>query len=111
MDTTPGIETALESTTAPAAPATKSAARPSMMIGGANSTSGTPLEPAAIRPIEEDDGRPPGKILRNKKMTIKQARKEQRRLLKNAEIVVQHMDIIGDKFWIENPYIMGEGTE
>lgn len=81
------------------------------MIGGVNSTSGTLREPAATRLTEEDDERPPEKILHKKKVTTKQVKKEQRRLLKTAEVVVWHTDIIGDKFWIEHPYIMGEGTE
>ena len=111
MDTTPGIETVTEPTTALAAPDISGTAGPPAVIGSVNPTSGTLREPAATKPTEEDDERPPGKILQKKKVTTKQAKKEQRRLLKTAEVVVWHTDIIGDKFWIEHPYIMGEGTE
>ena len=83
------------------------AAGPPAMIGDVNPPSGALLD----KPTEEDEERPPGKILHRRKVTIKQAKKEQKRLLKSAEIVVRHIDIIGDKFWMEYPYIMGEGTE
>ena len=73
---------------------------------GISVADGVPL-PAAV---EEDDDRPPGPGLAKKKKnaTSKQVRKQQKKRLNAAEIVVRHVDIIEDKFWEEHPYLLGE---
>lgn len=45
------------------------------------------------------------------KLTKKKDIKEYKRRLGRAEIVVRHVDVIGDEFWREHAYLLGEGEE
>ncbi|KAF8469123.1 putative tRNAHis guanylyltransferase [Kalaharituber pfeilii] len=92
---------------------------------GSNASIETTAPPEAKEEVQEDkageherdNDTSPGQtivtkvIKQPKRITARQAKKIHKKQLKAAEIVVQHVDIIEDKFWNEHPYLLGEGVD